>query len=113
MQTMSKTVLVKVPIIPLSKELYICTEFPARSDHSWLLQPIAWHWLQQVLKGCDVFWRDCCVNRAFTEVAVLEVEHAAQIESGPPTGVVLSRICAAPRARLGHLSFEGQGAFAS
>jgi hypothetical protein len=27
--------------------------------------------------------------------------------------VVLSRICAAPSARLGHLAFEGQGAFAS
>jgi nitrile hydratase len=27
--------------------------------------------------------------------------------------VVLSRICAAPTARLGHLAFEGQGAFAS
>jgi hypothetical protein len=25
----------------------------------------------------------------------------------------LSRICAAPSARLGHLAFEGQGAFAS
>ena len=29
------------------------------------------------------------------------------------TGVDLSRICAAPSARLGHLAFEGQGAFAS
>ena len=28
-------------------------------------------------------------------------------------GVELSRICAAPSARLGHLAFEGQGAFAS
>ena len=27
--------------------------------------------------------------------------------------LVLSRICAAPSARLGHLAFEGQGAFAS
>ncbi len=27
--------------------------------------------------------------------------------------LVLSRICAAPSARLGHLTFEGQGAFAS
>ena len=27
--------------------------------------------------------------------------------------VDLSRICAAPSARLGHLAFEGQGAFAS
>jgi hypothetical protein len=27
--------------------------------------------------------------------------------------VDLSRICAAPGARLGHLAFEGQGAFAS
>ena len=27
--------------------------------------------------------------------------------------VDLSRICAAPTARLGHLAFEGQGAFAS
>jgi hypothetical protein len=25
----------------------------------------------------------------------------------------LSRVCAAPNARLGHLAFEGQGAFAS
>ena len=25
----------------------------------------------------------------------------------------LSRICAAPSARLGHVAFEGQGAFAS
>ena len=41
-------------------------------------------------------------------------------EAGMPTadvcrkhGVDLSRICAAPSARLGHLAFEGQGAFAS
>lgn len=27
--------------------------------------------------------------------------------------VDLSRICAAPGARLGHLAFEGQGAFSS
>ncbi|MFT7391326.1 MAG: hypothetical protein ACI9ZH_001556 [Paracoccaceae bacterium] len=26
--------------------------------------------------------------------------------------MVLSRVCAAPSARLGHLAFEGQGAFA-
>ena len=29
------------------------------------------------------------------------------------TDLDLSRICAAPSARLGHLAFEGQGAFAS
>lgn len=29
------------------------------------------------------------------------------------TELVLSRICAAPSARLGHLAFEGQGAFTS
>jgi GSH-dependent disulfide-bond oxidoreductase len=29
------------------------------------------------------------------------------------TGLDLSRICAAPSARLGHLAFEGQGAFTS
>jgi transposase-like protein len=34
----------------------------------------------------------------------------------PPTTfyrLVLSRICAGPSARLGHLAFEGQGAFSS
>ena len=32
---------------------------------------------------------------------------------GEDTIVVISRIHAAPSARLGHLAFEGQGAFAS
>lgn len=31
----------------------------------------------------------------------------------PRACIVLSRICAAPSARLGNLAFEGQGAFAS
>ena len=46
------------------------------------------------------------------------VEIGDQLAEGQARGedeaaVDLSRICAAPSARLGHLTFEGQGAFSS
>ena len=37
----------------------------------------------------------------------------ALLQNSDRQGLVLSRIRAAPNARLSHLSFEGQGAFAS
>jgi hypothetical protein len=54
----------------------------------------------------------CSVSvRSDCPACVMEWVIVSTIDSGHL--VVLSRICAAPSARLGHLAFEGQGAFAS
>jgi DNA replication protein DnaC len=46
-------------------------------------------------------------------VNALEQEKAQGKAGKIAEALVLSRNCAAPSARLGHLAFEGQGAFAS
>ena len=69
----------------------------------------------RVLNVVDDVTRECLAAIPDTSISGRRVarELTTLIERRGKPIMELSRICAAPSARLGHLAFEGQGAFAS
>jgi hypothetical protein len=65
-------------------------------------------WEKNGIKKLDVLGKEVSKQQTYSKGRYLTVKTEVPLQS-----VDLSRICAAPSARLGHLAFEGQGAFAS